>query len=88
MTVMPRHIAYLPAKLSPEEQDELPWHRVVGNAGKLGKVKYNARGQSQAELLMLDGVVVSDQAISDFDHCFVPVEALAAGVDPGKHYST
>lgn len=87
MTVMPRHVAYILSQLTPEEQEEIAWHRVVGESGKLGKTKYNARGQSQAELLQQETVAVHNGMVADFKNVFVPVAALKSGVAQGKNYS-
>jgi alkylated DNA nucleotide flippase Atl1 len=39
MSVVPRHIAYILSTLTEEEQLTHPWHRVVGQAGKLGRIR-------------------------------------------------
>jgi methylated-DNA-protein-cysteine methyltransferase-like protein len=55
LDVMPRHVAYLLAMLEPHERATLPWHRVVGKDGALGR-RAGVDGRSQAELLAAEGV--------------------------------
>lgn len=86
MHVAPRHVAYLLARLTPFERDELPWHRVVGSNGELGRRRYDNRGRSQAELLGDEGVLIVDGAVADFESRRVVVEALESGVRPGRRY--
>jgi methylated-DNA-protein-cysteine methyltransferase-like protein len=57
LDVMPRHVAYLLAMLEPQERANLPWHRVVGKDGALGR-RGGVDGRSQAELLAAEGVVI------------------------------
>ncbi|MEM8963438.1 MAG: MGMT family protein [Acidobacteriota bacterium] len=87
MTVMPRHVAYILGRLTPDEQDRVAWYRVVGASGKLGKKKVDAMGRSQAELLQAESVVVRNGIVTDFERVFVPVVDLDCGVEPGKNYS-
>lgn len=87
MTVMPRHVAYILSQLSPEEQDEIPWHRVVGDLGKLGKEKTNARGQSQSELLTTEGLLVASSRIANFESVFIQASSLNCTVQPAQNYS-
>lgn len=86
MHVMPRHVAYVLARLTPLERETLPWHRVVGAGGKLGRSRHDNRGCSQAALLTDEGFCIVDDAVVDFPIRFVPVHALAAGVPRGRRY--
>ena len=88
MTVVPRHVAYILSRLEPQEQDQVPWYRVVGESGKLGKNKLNFWGQSQAELLEAESVLVGKGVVMEFERFFISVAALNCGVEPGKNYLT
>lgn len=35
LQVTPRHVAFVMARLTPEESAMIPWHRVVGSGGRL-----------------------------------------------------
>jgi methylated-DNA-protein-cysteine methyltransferase related protein len=86
MSVVPRHIAYILATLRPEEQSSIPWYRVVGDGGKLGKAKYDVAGQSQAGLLIAEGLTIVDEAVEAFSTRYIDAAALASGVEPHKLY--
>jgi methylated-DNA-protein-cysteine methyltransferase related protein len=81
LDVVPRHIAYILSTLEPLEKVQYPWYRVVGNDGSLGKPKSAETGESQSDLLMLDGVLVIDNSIAaSFAGCFVDCARLKSGV--------
>jgi methylated-DNA-protein-cysteine methyltransferase related protein len=81
LDVVPRHVAYILATLEPLEKVMFPWHRVVGNDGDLGKLKTSETGESQAELLTFEGVLVVGNSIEAvFDKRFVPCGLLKSGV--------
>jgi methylated-DNA-protein-cysteine methyltransferase related protein len=81
LDVVPRHVAYILATLEPLEKVMFPWHRVVGNDGDLGKLKSSETGESQAELLNFEGVLVMANSIEAvFDKCFIPCGLLKSGV--------
>lgn len=65
LDVVPRHVAYILSQLAPEEQAQVPWHRVVPADGVLARPKMNAFGMSQRELLRDEGVKVSDDGVID-----------------------
>jgi methylated-DNA-protein-cysteine methyltransferase related protein len=81
LDVVPRHVAYILAMLEPLEKIHYPWYRVVGGDGKLGKFKTSERGETQAELLIAEGVVVIDNSIEpSFAKHFFSAEKLKSGV--------
>jgi methylated-DNA-protein-cysteine methyltransferase related protein len=81
LDVVPRHIAYILSTLEPLEKVQYPWHRVVGNDGNLGKPKSAETGESQSDLLALDGVFVVDNSIAGlFAERFVECARLKSGV--------
>lgn len=86
LSVVPRHVAYILATLTSEEQRSVPWQRVVGEGGKLGKAKADKLGRSQEELLLGEGVGVAAGKVLGFSSRFVPASALEHGVEPHKHY--
>ncbi len=87
MTIMPRHVVYISGQLDPHEQDNTPWHRVVGLSGKLGKERRNARGLSQEALFFSDGVIVFENKVTKFEAVFVSVRDLGSGVKPAQDYT-
>lgn len=87
MDVLPRHIAYILATLSEKEQQTVPWYRVVGEKGKLGKTKFDAEGRSQQELLEAEGLSISNGQIVEYHASFIEAGALDHSVIPKKRYS-
>ncbi len=59
LAVMPRHVAYILATLSPEEEALIPWYRTVSATGRLLNPANRQRAVRQAELLRAEGVPVS-----------------------------
>ena len=88
MTVMPRHVAYILTMLSDDEKLTIPWHRVVGTQGKLGKPKADPLGRTQEELLQAEGIVVAQGVVSDFAEIFINTTDLDSGVQPQQTYQT
>jgi methylated-DNA-protein-cysteine methyltransferase related protein len=86
MNIVPRHVAYILATLTPEEQLTTPWYRVVGDDGKLGKRKVDAAGQTQAELLIAEGIQVVAGAVVAFDELLVEASTLNSSVIPHRLY--
>jgi methylated-DNA-protein-cysteine methyltransferase related protein len=81
LDVVPRHIAYILSTLDPLEKVQYPWHRVVGNDGDLGKLKSSETGESQSELLGVDGILVTGNSIAaSFVKNFVECSLLKSGV--------
>jgi methylated-DNA-protein-cysteine methyltransferase related protein len=81
LDVVPRHIAYILSTLEPLEKVQYPWHRVVGNDGSLGKLKSAETGESQSDLLALDGVLVVENSIAaSFAERVVECARLKSGV--------
>jgi methylated-DNA-protein-cysteine methyltransferase related protein len=81
LDVVPRHVAYILSTLEPMEKIHYPWYRVVGGDGKLGKLKRSQSGETQSELLRLEGVLVADNNIeSSLQKVFVQAEKLKSGV--------
>jgi methylated-DNA-protein-cysteine methyltransferase-like protein len=75
LDVMPRHVAYLLAMLEPPERATLPWHRVVGKDGALGR-RAGVDGRSQAELLAAEGVAM---AAGRVDAASLAARSIAVG---------
>lgn len=59
LEVMPRHVAYILATLSPEEQAVIPWHRTISANGRLLTPTHRDRAARQAALLNQEGVAVT-----------------------------
>ncbi|MBD2464881.1 MGMT family protein [Oscillatoria sp. FACHB-1407] len=88
MSVVPRHVAYILSTLTEEEQLTLPWHRVVGQDGKLGKVKLDSLGRPQESLLQDEGITVQRGIVTAFAEVFIEVSDLNTPVQPHTHYLT
>ena len=83
LDIMPRHVAYILAMLTPDEQIQTPWYRVVGDGGKLTRTRRDAHGISQAEHLAADGVRVEPgQCVADFEALFFALILNSTGVSP------
>lgn len=66
--VVPRHVAYILATLSPDEESAVPWYRVVSAEGLLLAPRDLERTKRQAALLRAEGVSVTrDFRVRDFD---------------------
>lgn len=86
MSVIPRQVAYILATLTDDEQCSVPWHRVVSDGGKRGKIKLDVRGRSQEGLLLAEGVAIQSGVIADFAARFIDVAALEHEVEPHRRY--
>lgn len=83
LDVMPRHVAYLLARLDDASKQAYPWHRVVAGDGSLGVPKRGPDGRSQAELLAAEGIVVSRQSVAaSLARAFVDAAQLPHGIPP------
>ncbi len=77
LDVMPRHVAYILTMLGDEEKARIPWYRVVADGGRLGKLRTNGFGVSQAELLASEGLdLTEDGSVGEFEKRVVLPEAL------------
>lgn len=80
-----RQVAYLLALRNDEAREAVPWHRVVGEGGALGRPKRSAAGESQAELLAAEGVPVDAEGrVEAFAERFFAISAASTGVVPGR----
>jgi len=86
MDVVPRQIAYIISTLSDEEKDSYPWYRVVGEKAKLGKVKFDSKGNTQESLLAAEEHKVDKGIVADVDRVFIEVDDLNTGILKHKHY--
>jgi len=86
MGMMPRHIAYILTTLASEEHRTVPWHRVVGEKGKLEKTKFDAQDRGQENLLQAEEISVVKGGVVDFEVCFIDMIEFEHNVQPKKHY--
>ncbi|MCU0730505.1 MAG: MGMT family protein, partial [Hyphomonas sp.] len=81
LDVMPRHVAYLLSQLDAEEQQRVPWYRVVAADGTLGTPKQSRDRTTQAELLRAEGVAVRGNRVEpDFATVCIAAEQLPSGL--------
>lgn len=81
LDVMPRHVAYVLSQLDADEQQRVPWYRVVAADGSLGTPKQSRDGTSQAELLRAEGVSVRGNRVEpDFAAVCIAAEQLPSGL--------
>jgi methylated-DNA-protein-cysteine methyltransferase-like protein len=59
LDVMPRHVAYILARLDPAEAARLPWFRAVPEDGRLVTPKHAPDGLSRRELLASEGQLIA-----------------------------
>jgi methylated-DNA-protein-cysteine methyltransferase-like protein len=67
LQVTPRHVAFVMARLSPEESAEIPWHRVVGTGGKIRQPTAEELRHHRSRLLTEGLKVSADGKIADFE---------------------
>lgn len=82
LDVVPRQVAYLLALSGDEERERVPWHRVVGDDGALGRPKRDFHGRTQAELLAADGVTVERGVVREIERRWWEPTTKATGVVP------
>lgn len=82
LDVVPRQVAYLLALTGDEAREQVPWHRVVGDDGALGRPKRDFDGRTQAELLAAEGVTVERGVVRDLDARWWEPTTKATGVVP------
>jgi methylated-DNA-protein-cysteine methyltransferase related protein len=58
LDVMPRHVAYLLSMRGEGFDKSVPWHRAVPDSGKLQTPKHGDDGESQADLLRDEGILI------------------------------
>jgi methylated-DNA-protein-cysteine methyltransferase-like protein len=81
LDVMPRHVAYILSQLDAADKLAYPWHRVVGDGGRLGVIKRHADGRPQEKLLTEEGHrIEGDEIASRFLEVFVEAAELDSGV--------
>lgn len=77
LDVVPRHVAYILARLDADEQAQIPWFRIVPENGVLVRGKANAFGISQRQLLLGDGLIISlDGCIAGFAQALIDISDL------------
>ncbi|GAB4212620.1 MAG: hypothetical protein OHK0012_07220 [Synechococcales cyanobacterium] len=68
LNVMARHVAYILATLTPAEQVQIPWHRVVSEPGVIRPGSNPDRIRDQVLLLTDEGIPLTpDLQILDFE---------------------
>lgn len=75
--VSAREVAFQLGQLTPEEADDMPWHRAVGDDGWLGAPKGDAAGRSQEDRLSVEGVKVWGGRVEAFEDVRLPADELA-----------
>lgn len=83
LDVAPRHVAYILARLDPEEAAMIPWFRAVSEEGIASAAKAGHDDRSQRGCLAEEGhVIAEDGRILGFGQRLVAVVALESGVAP------
>jgi methylated-DNA-protein-cysteine methyltransferase related protein len=68
MNVMARHVAYVLGRLTPEEAEGLPWHRVVAAEGRISQNMPPKLAANQKRLLKAEGLRINSSGhIVDHD---------------------
>lgn len=68
LEVMPRHITYILTTLSEDESEQIPWHRVVSDGGKITAPKLF---DEQVSRLNVEEIICENGKILDFERYFV-----------------
>lgn len=85
LDVVPRHVAYILSQLSDAEKLNVPWHRVVGEDGRLGVAKWDVDGTRQSIRLIEEGHTLDAKGVlAAFDSKRITVAALPSGVEAQK----
>lgn len=85
LDVPSRHVHYLLARRYDPDREMSPWHRVIANRGAIGRVLYDARGRSQAELLAAEGIEVGYRGkVAEFAARFFQPSIETTGVIPKR----
>jgi methylated-DNA-protein-cysteine methyltransferase-like protein len=87
LDVVPRQVAYLLALTGDEDRELVPWHRVVGDDGALGRPKRDFHGRTQAELLAAEGVAVERGVVTELAQRWWQPTTKATGVVPVRRDS-
>ena len=61
LDVVPRHVAYILAKLGPADEEAVPWYRAVSADGWLKTTKIDHAGRTQAASLEAEGITVDEE---------------------------
>ena len=77
LNVMARHVAYILATLTLEEQQDFPWYRVVADKGAIAAGKLKSRHHIQIEKLKQENVkLTAKNNIENFDELFCSPDQL------------
>ncbi len=68
LDVMPRHVAYILTTLSEVESEQIPYHRVVGNGGKITAPKLF---DEQISRLNAEEIICEKGKVTNFEKYFV-----------------
>jgi methylated-DNA-protein-cysteine methyltransferase related protein len=75
--VVPRHVAYILTKLNDEEEDLVPWYRVVSKGGVISAPN-SFRAQRQVEELKIEGIkFINKNIIAHLDLVFIETDIFA-----------
>jgi alkylated DNA nucleotide flippase Atl1 len=73
LDVVPRQVAFLLARQNDELRESVPWWRVVGADGALGRPKRATAGASQRDLLAAEAIPVRDGKVEGLaERLFLP----------------
>lgn len=88
LEVVPRHVAFVLARLTTAEAADLPWHRVVAQGGAL-RSGSEAGLRRQRDRLTQEGIQVTNNQIADFAQHFFewPPRPDRPGIAPRRKYS-
>ncbi|WP_169977273.1 MGMT family protein [Tautonia rosea] len=71
LDVMARHVAYILATLTDDEQDAIPWYRVLADGGTISKTRFETRGREQLDRLRAEGLRFGPRhKVEGFDRLF------------------
>ena len=65
LEVMARHVSYILATLTEEEQERIPWHRVTGAGGKISTTNAS-RHRVQVQRLKAEGHAIRAGVVAGF----------------------
>jgi methylated-DNA-protein-cysteine methyltransferase-like protein len=67
MNIVPRHVAFVLSRLTKEESQTLPWHRVVGADARISPKMDAELAASQRQLLEKEGLQIDSKGFIQDD---------------------
>lgn len=84
MNIGPRQVAFVMARLTPEESRQLPWHRVVGADARLSPNIDAELRQRQWQRLEAEGMSINDRGFIQNDEAHFHIVGVRRDISWGE----